>query len=97
MIICNMEDFDLRKYLAENKLLKEVTFDDVKKVAKEKPGYKGGKDSFQIETEKFGVKQFDHFPDRKNPVALSTIGADDSRDTDFISYKEAIEIINNLK
>ena len=96
MIICNMDNFNLRKYLAENKLLKEVTFDDVKKVAKEKPGYKGGKDSFQIKTE-FGIKQFDHFPDRKNPVALSTIGADDSRDTDFISYKEAIEIINNLK
>ena len=97
MIICNMKNFDLRKYLAENKLLKENNFNNVKAAAKEKPGYKGGKDSFQIKTEKFGTKQFDHYPDRTgDKVELSTIGADDTRNTKFVSYDEAIEIIDNL-
>ena len=86
-----MDTFDYKKYLTENKLIKEVTFADVKAAAK----VKGEGDSFQIKT-KFGVKQFDHFPSRKNPVALSTIGADDSRDTDFMGYDEALEMIKKL-
>ena len=54
-----MDNFNLKEYLAENKLLKEITFADVKAAAK----VKGEGDSFQIKTE-FGVKQFDHFPDQ---------------------------------
>jgi hypothetical protein len=96
----------------ENKLLKEnpgifgtsiedlpefeYNFDNVKAAAERKQGFIDGEDSFQIET-KFGVKQFDHFPNRTgNKVSLSTIGADDTRNTRFVSYDEAIEIIKDL-
>ena len=43
-------------YLAENKLLKEVTFADVKAAAEKKPGYEGeeGEDGFSIPYE-FGT------------------------------------------
>ena len=85
-IMTGMEDYLFRKQFSEKE------FEKVKNAANvEDEG-----NSFQIET-KFGVKQFDHYPNRTgDKVSLSTIGADDTRNTRFVSYDEAIKIIKDL-
>jgi hypothetical protein len=102
-----MKDFDLRKYLAENKLLKEnkgifgtsiedlpafeYNFDNVKAAAK----IKSGGDGFSIPYE-FGTINMYNRPsggDGTGDVGVEYESGGTTQDTDFVSYEKAIDII----
>ena len=93
-----MKDFNLRKYLAENKLLKEVTFADVKAAAEKKPGYEGeeGEDGFSIPYE-FGTINMYNRPseeeDGTGDVGIEYESGGTTQETGFISYGKAKYIV----
>ena len=105
-----MDNFNLKGYLAENKLLKEnkgifgtsiedlpafeYNFDNVKAAAK----IKSGGDGFSIPYE-FGTINMYNRPsggDGTGDVGVEYESGGITQDTDFVSYEKAIEIINNL-
>ena len=105
-----MDNFNLKEYLAENKLLKEnkgifgtsiedlpafeYNFDNVKAAAK----IKSGGDGFSIPYE-FGTINMYNRPsggDGTGDVGVEYESGGTTQDTDFVSYEKAIEIINNL-
>ena len=92
-----MEDFNLRKYLAENKLIKEITFADVKAAAEKKPGYEGeeGEDGFSIPYE-FGTINMYNRPsggDGTGDVGIEYESGGTTQETGFISYGKAKYIV----
>ena len=93
-----MKDFDLRKYLVEGRLLKEVTFADVKAAAEEKPGYEGeeGEDGFSIPY-KFGTINMYNRPseeeDGTGDVGIEYESGGTTQETGFISYGKAKYIV----
>ena len=93
-----MKAFDLRKYLVEGRLLKEVTFADVKAAAEEKPGYEGeeGEDGFSIPY-KFGTINMYNRPseeeDGTGDVGIEYESGGTTQETGFISYGKAKYIV----
>ena len=93
-----MKDFDLRKYLVEGRLLKEVTFADVKAAAEEKPVYEGeeGEDGFSIPY-KFGTINMYNRPseeeDGTGDVGIEYESGGTTQETGFISYGKAKYIV----
>ena len=92
-----MKDFDLRKYLVEGRLLKEVTFADVKAAAEKKPGYEGeeGEDGFSIPYE-FGTINMYNRPsggDGTGDVGIEYESGGTTQETGFISYGKAKYIV----
>ena len=84
-------------YLAENKLLKEVTFADVKAAAEKKPGYEGeeGEDGFSIPYE-FGTINMYNRPsggDGTGDVGIEYESGGTTQETGFISYGKAKYIV----
>ena len=93
-----MDNFNLKEYLAENKLLKEITFADVKAAAEEKPGYEGeeGEDGFSIPY-KFGTINMYNRPseeeDGTGDVGIEYESGGTTQETGFISYGKAKYIV----
>ena len=92
-----MDNFNLKGYLAENKLLKEVTFADVKAAAEKKPGYEGeeGEDGFSIPYE-FGTINMYNRPlggDGTGDVGIEYESGGTTQETGFISYGKAKYIV----
>ena len=92
-----MDNFNLKGYLAENKLLKEITFADVKAAAEKKPGYEGeeGEDGFSIPYE-FGTINMYNRPsggDGTGDVGIEYESGGTTQETGFISYGKAKYIV----
>ena len=92
-----MDNFNLKEYLAENKLLKEITFADVKAAAEKKPGYEGeeGEDGFSIPYE-FGTINMYNRPsggDGTGDVGIEYESGGTTQETGFISYGKAKYIV----
>ena len=92
-----MDNFNLKGYLSENRLLKEVTFADVKAAAEKKPGYEGeeGEDGFSIPYE-FGTINMYNRPsggDGTGDVGIEYESGGTTQETGFISYGKAKYIV----